>query len=75
MGIREQAYWLRQADALKRQRVAEMAHAVCIGMADPKERQKAIDDLELSETREESREKQSQATWDMLYMIGGSRGV
>ena len=75
MGIRQRAYWLRQAEAVRRQNIANIAHAVSIGMAGGDDRQKAIDELELSETNEESRQKQSKATWDMLFFMKGGKGV
>ena len=75
MGIRQRAYWLKQADAVKRQMIAMMAHAVSIGMADSNDRQKAIDALELSETYEESRGKQSEANWNMLLFMKEGKSV
>ncbi len=75
MDIRQKAYWLRQADAIERQRTALIAHGVGIGMADVKDGQKALDSLELIETKEDSREKRVDATWDMLMGFGGSKGV
>jgi len=75
MGVRQRSYWIWQAESIRRQTIAAIAHAVSIGMADSEDRQRAIDDLELSETREESRKKRSQATWNMLYAIGGGKSV
>ncbi len=75
MGVRQRAYWLKQADAIRRQAIGAMAHAVSIGMADGNDRQKAMEELELSETKEESQGKRSEATWNMLKFIGGGKGV
>ena len=75
MGIRQKSYWLRQADAIRRQMIALIAHGVGIGMADSEDRQKAIDELELSKTSEESMKQRSEATWSMLEFIGGGKGV
>jgi len=76
MGIRQKAYWLRQVNALERQRIMLLAHAVGIGMAgDPDERQKAIDDLELTATAAENKAKRSELAWDMAVMLGGGTGV
>jgi len=52
-----------------------MAHAVNIGMAGGEDAQKAIDKLELVETYEESRQKQSEATWNMLKFMKRGEGV
>ena len=77
MGLRQRAYWLRQADAIRRRMIITLAHAARIGsgMMGEEDQRKAIDELELSETKEESKEKQSQATWDMLYFLRGGKGV
>ena len=68
MGIRQKMYWLKEADALRRQNIALVAHGVSIGMGDGEGRQKAIDELELNETVAESKAKQSEAdaTIDMI---------
>jgi len=75
MGIRQQSYWLRQADAIRRQTIAMIAHGVGIGMADGESGQKAIDELELTITAEESKKRTSEATWSMLKFMGGGTGV
>jgi len=76
MGVRQQAYWIRQADALSRQNIALIAHAVNIGMAgDVEGCQRAVDALELAVTEKESKAQRSQATWDMLVAIGGGKSV
>jgi len=72
MGIRQKAYWLRQADAIKRQFIANIAYGVRIGMSDS---HTAMDSLELSKTLKESKRQESEATWSMLEFIGGGRGV
>ena len=75
MGIRQKAYWVRQADAVRRQAIAAMAYAVSIGMSTPEGQKEAIDGLELAETKEKSKERQSKATWDMLFFMKGGKGV
>ena len=76
MGVRQRAYWVRQADAIRRQNIALIAHAVSIGMAsDKEERQRAIDNLELVKTVRESRDERSKATWDLVTVFGGGLGV
>lgn len=73
MGIRQKGYWLRQADAIRRQTIATIAYGVGIGMSE--EGEKALEDLELTKTKEESRAQRSEATWSMLKFIGGGTGV
>jgi len=73
--MRQKAYWLKQAYAIRRQMISLIAHAVCMGMADGKDRQKALDELELTETTEVSKQKDSQATWDMLYFMKAGKSV
>ena len=76
MGVRQRAYWVRQADAIKRQSIALIAHAVSIGMAgDKEELRRAIDNLELTKTAEESRDERSRATWDLMTVFGGGLSV
>ena len=75
MGIRQRGYWLRQADAIRRQSIAHMAHSIGIALSSKEDGQRAIDELELQETAEESREKRSEATWNMLKFIGRGRSV
>ena len=75
MGIRQKAYWLHQAEAVKRQWIASMAHAVNIGMAGGEDAQKAIDRLELVETYDKARRKQSEANWNMLMWMKRGKGV
>jgi len=75
MGIRQKSYWLRQAEAIRRQWIAAMAHAVNIGMTGGEDAQKALDKLELMETYEESKQKWSEANWDMLLFMKEGKGV
>ncbi len=75
MGIRQKTYWLRQAEAVKRQWIGAMAHAVNIGMAGGEDAQKAIDKLELTETYAESKRKISEANWNMLKFMKRGKGV
>ena len=56
MGIRQRGYWLRQADAIRRQFIADIGYGVRIGMADSGDYQKAIDKLELSEPKRDLRD-------------------
>lgn len=66
---------MRQADAIRRQSVASMIQAVTIGMMGNEDRERAIDELELSETKEVSRMKRSKSTWDMLFFMKRGYGV
>lgn len=69
MGVRARVHWLQQAEAVRRRGIADMAHAVGIGMADTADRQRAMDELELVDTAENSRKKRSESTWDMLFFM------
>jgi len=71
MGIRQRGYWLRQASALRRQSIADVSYGVRIGMADSKDYQKAVDDLELTEKRDDLKTNM----WDILSMLGGGKSV
>jgi len=73
MGLRQKEYWLRQADAIRRQNIAMIAHGVNIGMAEKGE--EAIEKLELTKTAEDSKQQRSEATWNMLCFLGGGKGV
>lgn len=73
MGIRQKGYWLRQAIAIQRQYIAQVAHAISIAMSS--DGQRAVDELELTETAESSRKKRSEATWNMLKFIGRGKSV
>jgi len=75
MGIRERGYWLRQADAVRRQWIAAIAHGIGIGMASKEDGERAIDELELDKIAAVSKEQRSQATWDMLTVFKGGYGV
>ena len=71
MGIRQRGYWLRQASALRRQSIADVSYGVRIGMADSKDYQKAIDDLELTDKKDDLKTNM----WDILSMLGGGKSV
>ncbi len=73
MGIRQKGYWLRQADAIRRQHIAAIAYGVNIGMAERFE--EAMEELELSKTKGVSKEQSSEATWNMLKFMRGGTGV
>jgi len=77
MGLRQKGYWLRQADATRRQMTASIAHGVGMGiaMAFSEEGQKALDGLELTKTMDEIRKQESEATWGLLKLFGGGRSV
>ena len=75
MGLREMGYWLRQADAIRRQNIALIAHGIGIGMADKDDHQRAVDALELTQTEKEAREERSAATWSLMKLFGGGKGV
>jgi len=74
MGIRQRAYWIRQADAIRRQLIAAIAFGVRIGMADSSGYEKGIANLEIGGSNK-SHESDSKATWDMLFFLGGGKGV
>ena len=71
MGIRQNAYWLRQAEALKRQFIADVSHGVRIGMADQNDYIKAMNDLELDVPKDDLKKNR----WEMMQMLGGGTGV
>ena len=71
MGVRQRGYWLRQADALKRQFIATIGYGVRIGMAESSDYQGAMDELELSEPIVGLK----QNAWEILRMLGGGKGV
>ena len=75
MGIREQGYWCRQADALDRQRMASMAYAIGFALASGPEQERAIEALELTRTAQDSKAEMSKATWDLMTLFGGGKGV
>lgn len=70
MGLREKGYWLRQADAVRRQTIAMLAHGARLGMADEKGYQKGIDELELAITMDEVKKQESEATWGLMALFG-----
>ncbi len=76
MGIRQQGYWLRQADAIERQFIASIGCGVRIGMADSADNfRMAMDELDLPKERKESKGHKNQANWDFLYMKRGGKSV
>lgn len=74
MGIRQQAYWVRQAEALRRQEIANLAFAIGLALSDGDAREKVIDELELDKSAGERREARSQAVWDGLIFTGEGYG-
>ncbi len=66
---------MRQVDAIRRQNIATIAHGIGIGMAESSDHQRAVDELELTDTAEVSKKHRSEATWNMLKVLGGGRGV
>lgn len=75
MGLRQRGYWLRQADALSRKRIAEIVRGVGIALAGKDDHQRAVDELELGTTAKESRDQRSKATWDLVAVFRGGKGV
>ena len=73
MGMRQRGYWLRQAGALRRQFIADVSYGVRIGMADSKDYQKAMDELELESTSKKDELKTNM--WDMMCLFGGGKCV
>jgi len=65
MGIRQKGYWLRQTEAIRRQNIASTARAIRIGMADEKGWRGAMDELELTQTAEESKKQLSESWWGL----------
>ena len=55
--------------------MATVAHAISLVFADESSRDRMIDELELTETKETSKEKRSKAMWDMLFFMKGGKGV
>lgn len=72
MGIREEGYWLRQADAIKRQLMGTIAYGVRVGMAESSDYKNAIKELELGTPEEKGKEELS-PLWNMLFFIKGSK--
>lgn len=82
MGVRQRSYWLRQVEAIRRQNIATLAHAVGLGMADSKSSQDAFDALELTQTAKESKKQLSDSWWGLhglskrlAKLSKGGRGV
>ena len=78
MGVRQKAYWLKQADAIKRQYVATVAYAIGLSLSDKDDHERAFDELELTTTKKDSKDMRSKATWDLLqfsYKARGGKGV
>ncbi|KKK92960.1 hypothetical protein LCGC14_2697670 [marine sediment metagenome] len=77
MSMRQRGYWLRQADAIRRQSIAAIAYGVGAGisMVFSDEGGAALDGLELTETTAEKKKRKSEAIWDMLYFMKGGTGV
>ena len=71
MGIRQRAYWLKQADAIKRQYVASVAYAIGLSLSDKKE---AFDELELTNTKEESKAMMAEAMWGLVNFSFKAKG-
>ncbi len=72
MGVRQKSYWMRQADAIKRQYVASVAYAIGLGLSDGIDR---FAELELTCTIEESKAARAKAEWDMMFLLRGGKGV
>ncbi len=77
MSVRQRGYWLRQADAVRRQAIAAIAYGVGAGisMVFSEKGSEVLDELELSQTKEESKRQSSEAMWNMLKFLGGGKGV
>jgi hypothetical protein len=75
LGVRQRGYWLKQAEATRRHFIADVSYGVRMGMAEPANYQRAVDELELTRTTEESKTMEVENTWDMLLAIGGGKGV
>ena len=75
MGARQKSYWLRQADAIRRQYVATVAQAIGLALADKNGREAILEELELSQTKKDSKRMRSEALWDTRFLMKGGRGV
>ena len=60
---------------MRRQYIVSVAHAISLVFADESSRDRMIDELELTETKETSKEKRSKAMWDMLFFMKGGKSV
>lgn len=77
MGVRQENYWMRQADALARQNIANTAFAISIAMAEKDDRQKALDSLELTQTAGSAKKQLAENAWALMAMLPnkGGKGV
>ena len=73
MGIRQKGYWLRQADAIRRQLISVISYGVRIGMAESSDYEKAIDSLELGLV--EKKDEGLSPVWSQLLFLKGGKGV
>lgn len=74
MGIRQKGYWLRQADAVRRQLISVISYGVRIGMAESSDYEKAIESLELSPV-EKKKVEGLNPIWNQLLWLKGGKGV
>jgi len=79
MGVRESGYWLRQADAIKRQLMGIIAYGVRVGMAESSDYEKAIKALELSTPEKKDSGERTEddlgGLWNMLFFMKRGKGV
>jgi len=75
MGIRQRGYWLRQADAIRRQLIAIIGYGVRIGMADSENYQEAMDRLELESPVSEAKADLRENMFAILKLLGGGKRV
>ena len=75
MGVRESRYWLRQADAIKRQSMASIAYGVRVGMADSANYEKAIKELEISAPKKKEPGEGLGGLWNMLFFMKRGKSV
>ena len=77
MEMRQKGYWLRQADAIRRQNMAAIAFGVGAGItaAFSKDGQQALDGLELTQTMEETKKQEAESKWGLIQLLGGGKGV
>lgn len=78
MGIRQKNFWFLQAQALKRHEIATLAHAIGLALCSKEDAERAWDELELTKTKEDSRNMRSQMTWDLMqldFKLRGGKGV
>ncbi len=71
MGVRQTKYWLRQADAIDRHKIANTIFAISTAMAEKNDRQDALDALELTQTAGEGKKQLRASSLELMSLFGG----